>query len=164
MPDKTYSLKPRTGPAPRTTKGLPHAQLDQWPSASITQELLRRVLELPGAGVKESRVASPSVRAIKLSDEDGQGPRQAFIDDHEFCHLHPPPDGSIHLTLPDAVCRRAAEAGWVEPHLLAKGGGISKSTVLVYAPRDSDELETVVKLIETSYLFARGLQGEHQEL
>jgi len=158
VPEETFVLKPRTGPRPRTSRMLPHVQLDQWPAEPIVQELLRRVLALPGVAAKESRIASPAVHAIRILNDDAGGPPQAFIDYHEFCHLHPSPSGSIHLTLPDAVRLRAVEAGWVEPHLIVSQGIISKNVVLVYAPRDIDELETVIALTTISYRFAKGIQ------
>jgi phospholipase/carboxylesterase len=101
-------------------------------------------------------MADPDVHAIHILGDDTTGPPQAFIDDHEFCHLHPCPTGSIHLTLPDAVRVRAIASGWVESHLIANQKLISKDVVLVYAPRDLDEVESVMNLITISYAFAKG--------
>jgi phospholipase/carboxylesterase len=48
------------------------------------------------------------------------------------------------------------EAGWAELHPVARRGLIPPTTVMVYAPRDRDELEVVFQLIVASYLFAGG--------
>jgi hypothetical protein len=63
------------------------------------------------------------------------GPPEAFIDLHEFCHLHPLPEGTIHLVLPLPVVGRAALSGWVQRHPLTLAG-ILTTLVMVYAPRN----------------------------
>src|SRR5882724_2319163 len=98
--DQIFVLPPRIGPRPRTRPALPHIQLDQWPPAAILEELIERCLELPFVRSQQSRMASPESRALALPDRLAGGPPDSFIDAHEFCHLHPLPEGSIHLTLP----------------------------------------------------------------
>ena len=150
-------FSPRTGPRPRTSRILPHIQLDQWPPEEITLELVRRALDLPGVSPRESRLAGPAVHAIWIRDELAGGPKSSFIDDHEFCHLHPPPAGGIHLTLPEEVRQQAIDLGWAEPHLIAGHGLVSRHVVMLYAPRNQTEMEVVLALIGNSYTFARGV-------
>ena len=38
-------------------------------------------------------MASPEQCPLYLADEFAGGPPEAFIDGHEFCHLHPLPEG-----------------------------------------------------------------------
>lgn len=152
----TFEPPPREGPRPQTCSALPHVQLDQWPPASIAQELHRRCLALPRVRPQQSRMASPDCRALSLPDNLSTGPRAAFIVDHEFCHLHPLPDGSIHLTLPKDIRERAIERGWAEQHLISRAGIFPDTLVLVYAPRNSDELGIVLRMVWHSYQFARG--------
>ncbi|KAI9800767.1 MAG: hypothetical protein M1833_003184 [Piccolia ochrophora] len=71
----------------------------------------------------------------------------------EVCHAHPS-DGSLHLTLhPDDV-RLVLERGWGERHPLAKGGWLTRFVppgfVMIYAPRDADELSVVVEIINAA--------------
>jgi len=120
-------------------------------------ELVRRALDLPGVSTRESRLAGPAVQAIWIRDEWAGGPKASFIDELEFCHLHPPPAGGIHLTLPEEVRQQAIELGWAEPHLIAGRGIVSQYVVLVYAPRNPTEMEAVLTLIGASYRFARGV-------
>jgi hypothetical protein len=87
-----------------------------------------------------------------------RGVREAYIDQHEFCHLHPPPEGTIHLTLPQPVHRQVVELGWGEPHPMA-GSGLSPNLVLIYGPRDVEELEIVLGLVVICRSFATGAIG-----
>jgi hypothetical protein len=74
----------------------------------------------------------------------------------EFAHLHGPEDGSLHMALPADVARQAIDRGWAELHPLARAGRLPETLVMVYGPRDSDELETVWSLVTASYENARG--------
>jgi hypothetical protein len=158
--DLAFEPPPRLGPRPQSCLTLPHVQLDQWPPPIITEELLGRCLTLPNVRPKQSRMASPDCHALTLPDELSAGPPAAFIVDHEFCHLHPLPDSSIHLTLPKYVRDRAIRRGWAEQHLVSRAGILPETLVLVYAPRNSSELAIVMQMVWQSYQFARGLQLE----
>jgi hypothetical protein len=158
--DLTLQLPPRLGPRPQSYLTLPHVQLDQWPPPTIIEQLLGRCLTLPYVIPKQSRMASPDCHALTLPDELSAGPPRAFIVDHEFCHLHPLPDGSIHLTLPKRVRERAIRRGWAEQHLVSRAGILPETLVLVYAPRNATELAIVMDLVWQSYQFAMGSQIE----
>ena len=152
----------RLGPRPRTLRALPHLQLDQLPPAGAMEELLQRCLQIPHVRSRQSRMASPLCSALYLADEFAAGPPEAFIDDHEFCHLHPLPQGSIHLTLPFILREEVVRLGWGERHPIA-AVGILTTLVTVYAPRDGRELNAVLDLIEQSCQFAQGkLQVLHR--
>ncbi len=69
-----------------------------------------------------------------LRDSCAAGPPEAFMIDREFCHLHPPSDGSLHLNLPPDVGQVAVERGWAENHPLARRGIIPTTVVMVYGP------------------------------
>jgi Luciferase len=153
----SFTPPPRFGPRPHTRAALPHLQLDQWPPADIAAELVHRALALPYVRPTQSRMASPESPALSLPDEVAAGPREAFIDGHEFCHLHPLPEGSIHLTLPPDIREAAVRVGWAEAHPTSRLGVLSEAIVLVYAPRSPRELVIVLKLVCSSYRYARGL-------
>lgn len=162
LADCVFVPPPRTGPRPRTRLALPHRQLEQWPPAEIVEELAERSLKLPHVLPKQSRMASPQSVALSLPDDFATGPPDAFIDGHEFCHLHPLPEGGIHLTLPSEIRGPAIQMGWAEQHPAARIGVMPQTLVMVYAPRDRSELSVVLKLISSSYQFARwGATGEH---
>jgi hypothetical protein len=158
--DLTFEPPTRLGPRPYSGLTLPHVQLDQWPPPIIAEELLVRCLNIPNIKPKQSRMASPDCQALSLPDALSAGPPGAFIVDHEFCHLHPLPDGSIHLTLPKRVRERAIRRGWAEQHLVSRAGILPETLVMVYAPRNSSELTIVMQMVWESYRFARGLRME----
>jgi hypothetical protein len=151
-----YELPHRLGPRPQSCTAVPHVQLDQWPPKQIAEELVDRCLTLPNVRSRQSRMASPDCRALSLPDDLAAGPPSAFIVDHEFCHLHPLPDGSIHLMLPDLVRESAIRQGWAEQHPVSRAGILPETLVMIYAPRDAGELAIVLHLIWHSYQFASG--------
>src|ERR1035438_1196519 len=136
-PSLDLALPARVGARPRTSMGLPHMQLDQWPPPEIAQQLVELALSIPGIRAKQSRMAFPSSLALCLSDDFACGPREAFIDNHEFCLLHSLPQETIHLTLPREVRERVVQLGWAEQHPGVRAGIIPQTVVMLYAPRDS---------------------------
>lgn len=153
---QAFEPPPRQGPRPKSCCALPYVQLDQWAPVEMVNELFSQCLGFPNVRAKQSRMASPESRALSLPDAFAAGPPSAFIDDHEFCHLHPPPEGSIHLTLPKDLRLRAIHQGWAEQHPAARFGVMPETLVMVYAPRNSDELGIVLRLVWSSYQFAVG--------
>lgn len=146
----------RRGVRPRMQRALPHLQIDQLPPAEAMEELVERSLQIPCVRSKQSRMASPGSLALYLADAFASGPPEAFIDGHEFCHLHPLPEGgSTHLTLPEILREEIVSLGWGERHPIAKTG-ILTTLVTVYAPRNQYELGAVLGLIMQSCQFARG--------
>ena len=101
-------------------------------------------------------MATSETVALSLPDGYAKGPPDAFIDDHEFCHIHPPPHGSLHLILPRRIGEVADRLGWAETHAIAKVGMLPDTIMLAYAPRNEQELEVVLFLVTASYEFARG--------
>jgi phospholipase/carboxylesterase len=161
MPLIAMHLKPavlshsRLGTRPQMNQSLPHLQTDQFPPAEAIRELVTRSLEIPCVQSKQSRMASPDTHALYLPDELAEGPPEAFIDGHEFCHVHPFPQGTIHLTLPKPLREGVVRLSWGEPHPIAESG-ILRTLLTVYAPRDREETQTVLALIVQSCLFAQG--------
>jgi phospholipase/carboxylesterase len=89
-----------------------------------------------------------------------KGPREAFLIDTEFAHIHPDYDGSLHMCLPEDVQARALSQGWGETHMLAGktvgGLDVSARNTMIFGPRDSAEAEIVWRLVLASYTFACG--------
>jgi hypothetical protein len=148
----------RPGAPPRMRRALPHLQIDQLPPAEAIEELVRRSLEIPHVRSQQSRMASPLSHALCLADEFAAGPPEAFIDNHEFCHIHPLPEGSVHLTLPGILREEVVRLGWGERHPIAMVGVLT-ALVTIYAPRNREELESVLGLIVQSCRFAQGKLG-----
>jgi hypothetical protein len=137
---------------------MPHTQLSQNAPPHLQELLFERIATLPGISVRESRVSVPGARAFVL-DENSRGPREAFMVDGEFAHLHPPSDGSLHLVLPEPEAREVIEKGWGEPHPAGRMGWVAGTALMVYGPRDEQELESVWTIVRASYRFACGTAG-----
>jgi|SRR5918999_2659386 hypothetical protein len=71
-------------------------------------------------------------------------------------HIHPMPDGSLHAALPPEVAQEAIRKGWAEQHPVARTGYIPQNVVMIYAPRDAQEIEIVARLVDEAYRYASG--------
>lgn len=151
------SLPQRSGPRPATTPTNPHTQLDQQPAGStIRERLAQRIFSLPDVEERPTRISVPGARALWLRDGVPAGPPDAFMIEREFAHLHPGPDQSLHAALPPDLAQAAIDRGWAELHPVARMGLIPPTTVMLYAPRDDEELDVVYGLVVASYRFAGG--------
>jgi Family of unknown function (DUF5519) len=149
-------LPRRRGERPRTTPTNPHTQLDQQPvDPALVAELSRRVFALPGVVEQPSGISVPGARALTLAAGEPTGPPEAFMIDREFAHLHPAPDHSLHAMLPVDAAEAAIEAGWAELHPVARMGLLPRTAVMLYAPRDDEELAVLERLVGMSHRFAR---------
>lgn len=128
---------------------MPHAQASQQAPPALQDALAERALALPGVSEAPSRVSVPGARAFVLDEEAAAGPPEAFQAGREFAHLHPPHDGSLHMTLPAELAAEVYDRGWGEPHPVS-------GTPLIFGPRDEKELEVVWRLLRASYQFAAG--------
>jgi hypothetical protein len=149
-------LPKRSGPPPRTTPTNPHTQLEQNPERQVVEDLARRLFALPGVEERPSAISVPGARALWLSEDIPAGPQEAFMIGREFAHIHPIPDGSLHAALPPQAAQEAVEKGWAEQHPMARMGYIPQNVVMIYAPRDAEEIEVVARLVAEAYRYAGG--------
>jgi phospholipase/carboxylesterase len=152
------NLPRREGPAPRMTPSNPQEQLEQFPDDWTWVEqlgthafALAKVIEAP------TRIAPPGSRALTLDSDDARGDSHAFMVDLEFAHIHNPPIGSMHMTLPPSLRDAAIERGWALRHPLALRGIVSPDIVFVFAPRSDAELSAAKVLLEASHAYATGV-------
>ena len=61
----------------------------------------------------------------------------------------------MHAILPPELANAAIDAGWAEMHPVARRGLIPPTAVMLFAPRDADEVEVVKGLLSASHEFAR---------
>ena len=148
-------LRARRGASPRTTPDYPHQQLTQSGTAALRERLRERSGALPGVVEGSEKTSAPSIVAFVLQPGYAEGPKEAFLAGGEFAHLHP--DGSLHLTLPRELGDEVVVQGWGEVHIDAETRRGSPIFMMVYAPRDDDELEAVWRIVMSSYEFALGL-------
>src|SRR3954471_23512358 len=151
-------LPERAGPFPATSTNTPQEQLTQQSPPALQEELFDRLAKLDGVGTRDSAVSVPGARAFVVRKPGG--PEEAFLVPQvgEFAHLHPSYDGSLHLALPPALAADALAKGWSVAHPLA-GLRVTPGMVMVFGPRDSEELETVASIVATSHAWATGAFG-----
>lgn len=149
-------ISPRAGSRPRTTDTNPHSQIDQQPDQPYSDEILARMAAGQEVVFAESARAPVGTVGMYINAKERPGPEEAYLLGLEFAHIHPGPDHSLHLTLPDGVREDAIEAGWAEPHPLAGQPTVSPHIVLLYAPRDAQEADVVLSLVEASKQYAMG--------
>jgi hypothetical protein len=154
--DQDLQLPPRAGARPVTHQAMPHQQLDQIAPADLQEELWRRMEALEGVSTGRSGVSLPESRAVHLDPELAHGQPEAFLVGTEFAHLHGASDGSLHAMLPPTLASEAIDKGWAELHPMARLGLAPATLVMLYGPRDQEELETIWGLVDASYAFARG--------
>ncbi len=151
------ALPRRSGPAPRMTPANPQEQLEQYPlDWSVVESLAQFAFELDGVVERPTQIAPPGSRALTLDEDHATPDRHAFMVDLEFAHIHNPPIGSMHLTLPEALRDAAIQRGWALRHPLAVRGLVSPDVVFVFAPRDKGELVACKLLLEASHRYAQG--------
>jgi hypothetical protein len=58
--------------------------------------------------------------------------------------------------LPPALAEAAVDAGWAEVHPVALAGYVPTDRVMLYGPRDEDEVEVLLSLIAAAVREAGG--------
>lgn len=156
------NLPRREGSKPATTPSNPHTQLEQIAPVELQDRARDYALSLPGVRRGPSKVSVPGAIAFYLDSPQGE----RLIPDvlgGEWGHIHPHSDGSLHLNLPSNVAESFIEAGWAEFHTLVGKGYLPPIVVMVYGPRDEDELAVVKRAIDESYKAAGGVLPEVAE-
>lgn len=154
--DPIRALPARRGDQARMTPATPQEQVDQFPQDwSVIDDLSAFAFALDGVVERETRIAPDGSRALTLPAPT-PAPRAAFLVDREFAHIHNPPIGSMHMTLPQPYRTVAVEKGWVLRHPLALRNPWAADAVFVFAPRNREELAWAKLLLQLSHAYARG--------
>lgn len=148
-------LLDRAGRRPEVSWTIPQQQESQNAPADLQERLFDEVRTLSGVDVGPSRISVPGARGFTLravSDDE-----RAYLVPQvgEFAHLHPSYDGSLHLVLPPELAGDVSSRGWGRPHVWA-GTRLSPGFMMVYGPRDEDELATVLGIVTASHAYATG--------
>jgi phospholipase/carboxylesterase len=151
----SFLARRRAGPRPDATPTNPHTQLTQNAPGDLQERVFALASALPGVVVGPSAVSVPGARAFHLPAA-ASASREAFMVGREFAHIHPTSDGSLHMVLPPDVVDEVIENGWAERHPLAGQYGLPANIVMVYGPRDEDELTVVEDLVRASHTLAGG--------
>lgn len=148
------SFPVRESSGPETTNGVPHVQIGVEAIPELTEELLRRVAELPNLELRETILSLPGAVGFWISEDAILKNPEAIIRGREFAHVHP--DGSLHASLDPKIAQAVIKAGWATSHPWSDQRAGWEGFVMIYTPLSEDELNVVHGLIISSYNFFTG--------
>ena len=155
IPDQMLWLPSREGLPPSVTEGVPHIQQDQTSGPEVMEALATWAFSLPSVVELPSAASLPGARALTLA-EDLQANDDAMIVGREFAHIHANPGaGSLHLRLSVDEANDVLDAGWGVWHPFALDCSMP-GLIMVYAPRDADDVEVIKLIVGASVEYAGG--------
>lgn len=146
-------LSERAGPRADASWTIPQQQTNQNAQIHLQERLCDEVSNLAGVSVSESRISVPGARTFTVDNPSGDADAFLVPQVHEFAHIHPGYDGSLHLALPESLAAEVSAKGWGRPHMWA-GTRLSPGFMLVYGPRDEAELDVIRAIVATSHAYA----------
>jgi hypothetical protein len=143
-------LPARKGQRPQTIRGPLHIQCDGYGNSRYVNQLVDQVLTWPHIESTPTPVSLPDTIRIRLAEMAATDNPSAFLTAREFGRvlLGAP---TIYLSLPLVCAHWAIVRGWAEPHYLASFGIMPAGAVVVYTPRDEQELGVCYLLFSESY-------------
>jgi phospholipase/carboxylesterase len=108
----------------------------------------------PNVVEHDTAISVPTSRVLWLDEGVSAAHDDAFMPtpgSREFCHLHE--DGSFHAVVDVLVEDEVLKKQWGVRHMYYDRG---VKEMLVYAPRNNDELIVAKKIITESYRYASG--------
>lgn len=144
-------LPTRTGERPETGPTVPHLQHSDTSPPEIRNQLrdwARTAFAHTSYGT--SGISVPTSEAYFVNPEASVGVElMPPAGSAEWIHLHA--DGSVHVCLSDTDEEEVLAKSWGEPHPLRDRGD---REILVYAPRNSDEVDVLEMVFAASYRYA----------
>jgi hypothetical protein len=150
----SHELPARRGRRPKTVRGPLHIQCNQHGDLKYLNQLVDQVLTWPYIESAEPFISRSNTIPIRLMEMVASNDPSAFITDREFARvfLGVP---TIYLVLLLLCAHRAIVRGWAEPHYLGSQGLMPVGTVVVYTPKDVEELAICTVLFSESYHVGR---------
>ncbi|WKY57274.1 DUF5519 family protein [Vibrio sp. SNU_ST1] len=153
--NQPYILPIRSGKKPVTGDMPPHLQFSEQSPEVIWKELCDWAFSVfPLSREEATMISIPASRALWLDESVKTLPHDAFMPpkgSREFAHVHK--DGSMHLCVSQGFAEEVYAKKWGEPHPY-KHLGVNE--ILVYAPRNAEELEVVKMTLKAAYYYATG--------
>ena len=150
-----FSLPVRQGPAPKIGEQPPQLQFSDLGPEEIRKDLHAWTFSsFPNVREHDTLISVPTSRAMWLDENIDAAHTDAFMPpegSREFCHLHA--DGSFHAVVDELVEQEILEKKWGVRHMYYDRG---VKEILVYAPRDKQELHIAKTIIIESYRYASG--------
>lgn len=163
------SLSTRPGTRPIVKGIIPQRQITQQgnPSSFILTHACLKTLSTAHPTkclTAQSCAETHSKGLFSLVDRQGcsRGTKPSGLCEGEVCHVHPF-DGSVHVKLHPEDVKIVIEKGWGERHSLANGWTFGKfleeGFMLIYAPRDTTEVEALLSIVGAGIGWANGEGG-----
>lgn len=145
------SLSFRPGPRPAVAGLAPQRQLDQWGSEQLCEQLKASIESLSakypdklGVGTSSLEKHGFALFARYPVNVCGNG---------EIAHVHNS-DKSMHMNLHPDDIKEVLQRGWGQRHPLSFKGWVQSplpdTFMMIYAPRDENDLRIVCKIIEAA--------------
>ncbi len=135
-----FNLPTRQGPPPKVGEQPPQLQFsDESPDKIRTALQSWAFSSFPNVTEHDTLISVDSTRAMWLDEKIQAAHSNCFMPpegNREFCHIHL--DGSVHAVVADEVEEEIIRSGWGVRHPWHHKG---VKEVLIYAPRDEDELK-----------------------
>ena len=146
-------LPVRKGKRPKMIMGPLHLQCSGHGNPKYLKQLLDEILSWPYIESVAMTPHPPGNISIALQAIAATDDASAFITGTEFARvlLALP---TIILVLPQSCAHWAVVQGWAEPHFLQSFGSFPIGTLVVYTPRNQEELEVCNSLFSESYCAA----------
>jgi hypothetical protein len=147
------SLPNRPGKRPVTIRGPLHLQCDDYGDDTALHHLVDEVIAWPNIEAVPFPVGSSDLVSLKVDEEVATADLSVFITGREFGRvlLVAP---TIYLTLPLSCAHWAIIRGWAEPHFSSSFGFVPPGVMVVYTPRDEQEVAVCRSLFWVSYNFS----------
>ncbi len=142
----------RKGPRPQTIVGPLHIQCDGYGDSKHWDELIKNVLAWPHI---EPSSRNHHIVRVRLEEKIARSNSAIYMSDREFARflLGAP---TIYVVLPLPLAHRAIARRWAEPHYLQSFGLMPAGTVVLYTPKNREELAVCFSLFSEAYHFAAG--------
>lgn len=140
---------------------VPQRQLSQIPDKHVQEKLVAAYQTLSSQNQHLVRLAPSKLEkhtdALFLSDTIVPSTIAREMNG-EVSHIHGTSDHSVHVTLSPSDCKTVIEAGWGQRHPLDGskvvkrliGISLPNQYILIYAPRNEKEIETVMQIVKAS--------------
>lgn len=136
---------------------VPHRQTDQHNNEAI-RKLQQQIFDDMAASKEYALEYKMSYLernnpGLFLRDSTASNPTVVPVSHGEVGHIHHF-DGSMHIILSPSDTKTVIEAGWGELHGLAGDGRAAKTYMMIYSPRDKNELAITQKILEAAVKYA----------
>jgi hypothetical protein len=149
-PRALQDLPVRKTSRPKTLRGPLHIQCSGHGNRKYIDQLVRDVLSWPHVEALSDVSNPPTAISIRFEENAATLDSATFISAREFARvlLGAP---TIYLALPLVCAHWAIVRGWAEPHYLSSFGLMPAGAVVVYTPKDREQLSVCYTLFHAAY-------------